>query len=674
MAVRARSLEIPVNGQLPSTLRAVWSGPASAVAFAIALAVSGGYLAPAALESARLPPFLAYLLGPGSHWLVVLAVVTLGVSLATRRARLASVASRLVSAIEGRPALGWAFLAVLAGVGFTRVPDLRRELVDLVGDEPKSLRIAMSLVNDTDVDISGGRETPPDIGLRLKQLASVARSTGDAVGSLVKGTQIPPGHRWDAGNWSVHGLHGGVYHLQPPGFPALLAAFIGFGQAAFPERSAGGLAAAFLVCCWVLGAVEIYKLARDVLASRAGALAATGLLFATAPVFVGGYHLYPESLALVLIPFCYRRLRASERPLGSGAAFVAGLVAGGLWWIHPKFVAPSLALLAIGLLRPRASARTRLLVAGAFAMSAGSSLLYVHRVTGLLRPEGLYLRQAQEYQGVPPLATLDYAHGLANGLVGARDGILVLAPVLLLGLAALPAAMAARRRTTLELGALFGAVWLTAAVHWGISIGPPARLFVPVAFVPMLVLALAIREVGPRPRVLVPVLLLSLVSIAVTARTASNWRLAFNPYRGLFTSPAQDFTRNLPSRDHGAAADLARAALVLGTVVALGLRWRRRAPPDTSAEVEALGLLAAAVALAFGLGAVGNELPGPGSGGANSPWTFRTTTNVPTTFAARIPAASSGREKLVTRVETGRGWPRAECARPRREASCAACR
>ena len=89
----------------------------------------------------------------------------------------------------------------------------------------------------------------------------------------------------------------------------MLALFIGFGQAAFPALGPASLAAAFLVCCWVLGALMTYALARDVLASRPAALLSTALLFSTAPVFVGGYFLYPESAALFLVPFCYRRLR-----------------------------------------------------------------------------------------------------------------------------------------------------------------------------------------------------------------------------------------------------------------------------------------------------------------------------------------------------------------------------
>jgi hypothetical protein len=409
----------------------------------------------------------------------------------------------------------------------------------------------------------------------------------------------------------VHGRHGGVYHLQPPGLPALLAVFLGVGQVLLPERAPGFFAALFLVCCWILAAVETWRLARDVLDSRAAAVAVTALVFATAPVFVGGYHLYPESVALLLVPFAYRRLRAGGPPLDSGAAIGAGLVAGGLWWLHPKFVALSLVLLAIGLLRPAARATQRALLAGTFVLAVGSSLLYVHHVTGLLRPEGLYIRQAQEYVGLPALASRTYLHGLANALVGAKDGIFVLAPVLLLGVAALPAALAARRRAALELVALFAACWLTAAVHGGVSLASPARLFVPVAFVPALLLALALRALGPRSRLLVPLVLLSLVSCAVTARTASHWRLALNPYRGLFASPAYEFTRSLPARERPsqtAAADLAQAGLILGAAFALGLRWRRLGERETSPTAEALLLLAAAAALALALDAAATSL------------------------------------------------------------------
>jgi hypothetical protein len=612
-----------MDPQRPKASPTAGSGSAAADTLAVGSVVLAWYLAPAVVQRVPLPPFLAYVFGPGSHWLLVLAAVALSVSLGRRTSRLRRVASRLLGAAAGRSSLLWVFVAALVGVGFARVPDLRRDLANIGGDEPKYLRIALSLVNDTDIDISGGRATPPDLGLRLSQLRSLAMTTRDAVVGILRPTDIPPEHCWDAGNWSVRGLHGGVYHLQPPGLPALLAVFLGFGQALFPERGAAGLAAEFLVCFWILGAIETYKLTRDVLASRMAALLATAMLFATAPVFVGGYHLYPESVALFLVPFCYRRLRAAEPPLGSRAAIAGGLVAGGLWWIHPKFVAPSLVLIVIGLLRPRASAMARSALASSFVLVAGSSLLYVHYVTGLLRPEGLYIRQAQEYVGVPPLASLAYVQGLVNGLFGPRDGIFVLAPVLLLGVASLPAAFGARRRTTLELFALFGATWLTAAVHGGVSLASPARLFVPVAFAPMLLLALATRAVGARPRVLVPVLFLSLISFAVTARTASHWRLTLNPYRGLFVSQAHDFTRSLPSREPVravVASGALRTLLLLGAVLVLGARWTRRAIPDTGAGLEALYLLALMVVLAFALDAAGPRLFNRSSweGGAGS--------------------------------------------------------
>lgn len=47
---------------------------------------------------------------------------------------------------------------------------------------------------------------------------------------------IPPDHAWNAGNWTVRGLDGGLYHLQPPGLPALVAVALGIGEALLPGR------------------------------------------------------------------------------------------------------------------------------------------------------------------------------------------------------------------------------------------------------------------------------------------------------------------------------------------------------------------------------------------------------------------------------------------------------
>lgn len=606
--------EVQVRGQ--ASPRAPGQARASAFVLAlVAVLALVGVLGPGGSDSVSMPPFLAYALGPGAHWLLVLAGAAAVASAAKPGGPLAGAAARVAGFVERRPATAWIALAALAVVAFARVPDVRWSLQNIGGDEPQYLRIAESLVNDTDNDLSSGRQVPPDLSLRLRQVRSLALTARDAVVGLGRPAAPPEGHQWNAGNWAVRGRHGGVYALQPPGLPALLAVFIGAGQAVAPEFTAARLATLFLVLVWILGGVETYKLAAEVLESRPAALLATGSLLCCAPVLVGGYHLYPESVAFFLFPFCYRRLRVGAGALRPATVIAAGAVAGGLWWLHPKFVAASLVLLAIGLLRPRVAPPTRALLGLSFLVPVASSLVYVHYVTGLFRPEGLYIRQAQEYVGVPSILSWAYAQGLANGILGATDGLFVWAPLLLLGVAALPVTIGPYRRTTLELLALFGAVWATAATHGGVSLGSPARLFVPVAFAPMLTLALAARAWGPRARIVVPVLLLAAVSVAVTVRASSHWRLALNPYRGLFMSPAHDFRRSLPLGGPGATApvaDVARAALLIGAALATGLRWRSGrgagTDTDTAPVVEATGMAGAVAALAFALDAAGDWL------------------------------------------------------------------
>ena len=577
---------------------------AADLAAALALAALG-LLGPRLMPPPGLPPFLGYLLGPGSHWLLVASALVLGLR-PGRGEGPARLARRLARVLESHRAVPWLALALLALVAFGRVPEHRRAAVHLGGDEPKYLRIAESLLRDADVDVSGGRTERPPLELRQRQLRTLALTARDAVADVFSPTPVPPGHRWSAGNWGVHGRHGGVYYLQPPGLPLLLAAFLGPAELVFPGRDPGSLVAAFLSCLWVLAGVETFLLTREVLGSRAAALLSTAALFSTAPVFVGGTCLYPESVALFLFPFCYRRLRASERAWGWGALAAAGLAAGGLWWIHPKFLAPSLVFLALAALRPRTPVRARLAFVVPFALLALSSLVYVHHVTGLFRPEGLYVRQAEEYTGVPEVLSMAIASGLANGLLGGRDGILVFAPVLLLAPAGLVCLRRAEVRTALELLALFSATWLTAAVHAGTSLGSPARLFVPVAFALALLVAWGVARAGPRPPVLLPLLFLLLVGLAITARTNSHWRLAANPYRELFPTEAVDFTTSLPAYDLSPRArlgDVARVLLVLAAASALGLRWRKGA--DSPAGLEALRLLAVVAALAFLLEALG---------------------------------------------------------------------
>src|SRR5262245_31615762 len=172
-------------------------------------------------SAADFPPLLAYLLFPGRMLLVALGVIVLIWTIRDRIA-LGSGEGPLRGLLE-QPWFALLALAFVAYVSVARVPQAEREAEAFGGDEPKYLRIAFSLLRDTDADVSGGRTETPPLAVRLQQARHLILVTRDATLELFRPVTIPEGHVWNAGNWTVRGLDGGLYHLQPPGLPALVA-------------------------------------------------------------------------------------------------------------------------------------------------------------------------------------------------------------------------------------------------------------------------------------------------------------------------------------------------------------------------------------------------------------------------------------------------------------------
>ena len=279
------------------------------------------YLVSGLAAAADFPRALAYLLFPGRGLLVLLGSIV--VLWAVLRDRIPSdrLSLRLESITRHRGFALTAFV-IIAVVGFARVPQGEKEAAAFGGDEPKYLRIAFSLLRDTDADISGGRTETPDFSVRLLQVRNLVLVGRDSIVNLFRPVEVPKDHVWNAGNWTVRGLDGGLYHLQPPGLPALVAIALGIGEFVLPERDPGIYVAALLSLIWMLGARELWLLSLDLTKDALGSAMFVGLVFLSAPVFVGGYQLFPESLALLLFPWLFRRLHASERKLGSASALL----------------------------------------------------------------------------------------------------------------------------------------------------------------------------------------------------------------------------------------------------------------------------------------------------------------------------------------------------------------
>jgi hypothetical protein len=262
-------------------------------------------------------------------------------------------------------------------------------------------------------------------------------------------------------------------------------------------------------------------------------------------LFVGGYHFYPEAVAAAVTPWLARYLLPTARRPSAVQAATLALGAGALAWLHPKFLLLGLAaagLLAVKVGRSRVS--LPLVVAGA-GLPLLALLLYDHHVTGLFRPDALYRRYGDDvYRGPAAFLSADMPGGLSTALFGARDGILVMAPVLVGGVLALPLLWRRRRRVLLPLGLLFASLWVSAAVHGGGAGGPPGRLMAPVATLLAVPLAVGLVDLRSRPyRWSVGGLLL--VTLAITMTMLGDWRRTVNPYRRMFT-PATDFSSDLP--------------------------------------------------------------------------------------------------------------------------------
>ena len=521
-----------------------------------------------------LPGPLAFVLSNG-WWLAAAGVGATMLAVAFPRLRLPGRATGAVAAVlRGR----WAWPTLLAAGFLVAVLGLPgwRMVGPAGGDEPKYLRIAWSIHRDLDADVISNQEGPLTVSGFARNAQRLARSTVDAVGSLLRLERPPPDHVWSLGNWTVHAWHGGHYHVQGPGLPALLGLMVGLpasedAGAAIPRATLTLMALVFAVAF-----VQAALLAGDLSGSRpAGALAAALVVLSPA-VFVGGYHLYPDAVAVAVVPWLARQVWSEGPPLHPARVAGIGLVAGGLVWLHVKLLllgAVSAALLARRLGRSRSLA---LLAASAFGPLA-AWLLYQHRLTGLARPDALYVRFGSEvWGGLSADLAWRFVSGLGNALFGARDGIFVMVPVVTIAALGVPWLWRRDRQATLVLAALFASVWWAAALHGGGAPGPPGRLLSPSAPLFAAPLAVAIRQLRHLLAFRWSLAAAAIVSLAVVAAMGANPRRTVNPYRGL--TGGVDLTRDLPAGrtdPAGAALDFSRAGLLLAVVGFWAWRFHR---------------------------------------------------------------------------------------------------
>jgi hypothetical protein len=578
------------------------------------------------LPEGLLAPGLAYLAHDARVLLAFPAVLALAAYLFSLEP-LARAARRLRECVEracqrAAPlARGWLSLVSFVAAFFAALvlmPDARRNATAFGGDEPKYLRMAESLLRDMDVDVASQHQQEWTPGRQLTGLRRLVRETGEEIPRLFQRSPTPEHHRWNLGNWTLQGLHGGQYYVQSPGLPLLLLPSLIAREILAPDRPPAFLPLFTLAALWSFAFVQTVRLASEASGSGPAGLSAAAVALLSAPLLLGGFHFYPESAAVALVPWLLRHARRPGAAPGAPLAAALGLGCGLLPWLHPKFLLIALVLLALLARRLQAQrAALSLLLAGA-AFGLITLALFDHHVTGLLLPDAFYRRYGASFYGGPAsLASPLVVNGLVTALFGARDGLLVMAPGLIGGVLAAVVCWRTDRRATLELGAVFGALWVAAAVHEGGAPGPPGRLMAPVACVLAAFLAVGLARLRSSAAYRLAVIALSALSISISVAMLRDWRRTVNPYREMFTVPQRDFAKDLPDGPGRAAAplelhksrDRLRGALLVS--VLFGWAWLFARPPEGERPLElrlagfCLGLWATVALLAATLSALG---------------------------------------------------------------------
>jgi hypothetical protein len=416
------------------------------------------------------------------------------------------------------------------------------------GDEPHYLVMAQSLLSDGDLDLRdefARREYAP----------------------FFAGTLQP--------HTSPRSPAGRLYSVHTPGLAALL----------LPAYALGGYTGArlFMSALAALTAVLVHRLVRDASVHPAAAAGAWAIFALTPPFAFYAVALYPEvPAALATAAF----LLLSRRDPGPVGAMVAGLVAAGLPWLHPRLL--PLAALGLGLtLARRCPWAARVVAMATFAASVALLLLFFRSHYGLASITAAY--GAGFSADVSPARA---PWGAAGLFFDRQFGLLSVAPVFVLALAG-GAALCRWRPGDALRSALFGGATLLAGASFSMWWGgacPPARFVVPALPALALALAPALRARRDAAAALAGIGL-AIVAVAAEAPRALHNRADGESALVRVLAPALDLDGALPSFVLG-GPQAPLLALSLAAVASLAF-WRGAA----GLALGALGYLAVASGL-----------------------------------------------------------------------------
>ncbi len=281
---------------------------------------------------------------------------------------------------------------------------------------------------------------------------------------------VPGVHRMPAGTRRADRR---PFPTHSSGLPFLIA----------PVYAAGGRPAcvAFLAIVAAALGLLVRRLARQAGADEDASLLAWAATVGP-PVFFYTHFIYTEVVCAFAIALALHLLLSSPGPAG---AVVAALALGALPWLHVKVALVSVVLGVFALVRLRPRARL------AFALTAAAMAIvylgYFWIIFGRPDPFALYGSRVPK-----PMARMTPGRTLLGVFLDGGFGLLVYAPVFVLGLVGLPLLLGRSRRDRWAWGLTAVAVMLPVLAWknwWGFS--PPARFLVPL--VPVLAVAAAVR-------------------------------------------------------------------------------------------------------------------------------------------------------------------------------------
>ena len=437
-----------------------------------------------------------------------------------------------------------AFLA-LALAGYALVAARGQAEVGPRGDEPHYLMVAESLLSDGDLAL--GKDYAERRYLAFHD------------------APLEPHYR-------VRGKGGEIYSLHAVGLSVLI----------LPAYALGGYPAAslFMALLAALLAAEIRGLVREAF-GREGLADGVGLAVALSPPLVHYAGLvFTEVPAALLVAVALRRIPRGH-PLGVALALAS------LPWLNVRYVALA-AVLAVYALWVRPGLRERLTLLGSLAVSGVGLAAYHHWLYGFFDPRRVYGRR-------PELSLATLPEGVPGLLLDQEFGLLVYAPLFLLGLPGFFQLWRKDRRQSAVLLALVAGVVLTAGTWhmWRGGFNPPARFLVPLLpALAVLVAASLQRGLGAGAALLVGWSLWVGLAGAAQPSLVHRDRDGTAPFFRA-ASGAEEWTRLLPGYVL-ADPDRHRLALVWGAALLLALPWRPRAATPRRVAMATLGLLAAA--------------------------------------------------------------------------------